>query len=267
MQVLISNFNWFVLKLNSRYKGWVMKYSKYSAVIIGSGVSGLFCALKIAQQINLPEGLLVITKSNFGESNSRYAQGGIVGVMKTNTKDSVELHTKDTLKAGAGLNDIETVKFISENSDEVINDLINLGVKFDKDDEGNLTYTLEAAHSVNRILHAGGDATGSIIEKTLCKCVKENPNIDILEDTIATELLINNDSECKGFIAYNNLINEYETIYSSAIILATGGIGQLYKLHHKPYRCNRRRTCYSLQCRSNIARYGICTIPPNRSRN
>ena len=66
-----------------------MKYSKYSAVIIGSGVSGLFCALKIAQQIKLPDGLLVITKSNFGESNSRYAQGGIVGVMHSNKDDSV----------------------------------------------------------------------------------------------------------------------------------------------------------------------------------
>ena len=143
-----------------------MKYSKYSAVIVGSGVAGLFCALKIAQNIALPDGLLVITKSNFGESNSRYAQGGIVGVMKSNTEDSVELHTADTIKAGAGLSDIEVVKFISENSDTVINDLIGFGVEFDRDEDGNLTYTLEAAHSVRRILHAGGDATGSVIEKT-----------------------------------------------------------------------------------------------------
>ena len=173
-----------------------MKYSKYSAVVVGSGISGLFCALKIAQNINLPDGLLVITKSNFGESNSRYAQGGIVAVMKSNKEDSVELHTKDTLRAGAGLSDIETVKFISQNSDEVINDLINMGVEFDRDENGELTYTLEAAHSVRRILHAGGDATGSIIEKTLCKRTKENPNIDIIEDSIITELLINTDSEC-----------------------------------------------------------------------
>lgn len=211
-----------------------MKYSKYSAVIVGSGIAGLFCALKLAQQINLPDGLLVITKSNFGESNSRYAQGGIVGVMKSNTDDSVELHVQDTLKAGAGLNDIEAVKFISENSDEVINDLINFGVEFDRDENGELTYTLEAAHSVRRILHAGGDATGSIIEKTLCRRSKENPNIDILEDSIVTELLINTDSECKGLITYNSLTNEYQTIYSSAIILATGGIGQIYKYTTNP---------------------------------
>ena len=211
-----------------------MKYSKYSAVVVGSGVSGLFCALKLTQIMNLPDGLLVITKSNFGESNSRYAQGGIVAVMKSNTDDSPELHTKDTLNAGAGLSDEAAVKFVSENSDEVINDLINFGVEFDKDENGNLTYTLEAAHSVRRILHAGGDATGSVIEKTLCRRAKENPNIDIMEDSIVTELLINTDSECKGVITYNSLTNEYQTIYSSAIILATGGIGQIYKYTTNP---------------------------------
>lgn len=211
-----------------------MKYSKYSAVIVGSGISGLFCALKIAQQINLPEGLLVVTKSNFGESNSRYAQGGIVGVMEDNTADSVELHIKDTIRAGAGLSEYDAIKFISENSNQVINDLIEFGVEFDKDENGHITYTLEGAHSINRILHAGGDATGSVIEKTLCKRVKENPNIDILEDTIVTELLVDSDGECKGAIIYNDDTQEYETIYSSAMILASGGIGQLYKYTTNP---------------------------------
>lgn len=211
-----------------------MKYSNYSAVIIGSGISGLYCALNLAQQINMPEGILIITKSDFGESNSRYAQGGIVGVMENNEADSVELHVKDTLKAGAGLSDAKITRFISQNSNDVINDLIDLGVNFDRDENGNITYTLEGAHSVNRILHAGGDATGSVIEKTLCQRVKENPNIDVSADTIAVELLMNADSECKGVIAYNDDTKEYETIYSAAIILATGGIGQLYKYTTNP---------------------------------
>lgn len=211
-----------------------MKYSKYSAIIVGSGISGLFCALKLSQLMSLPDGVLVITKSNFGESNSRYAQGGIVGVMDDNKNDSVELHIKDTLKAGAGLSDYEITKFISENSNEVITDLIDLGVEFDKDDDGNIAYTLEGAHSVNRILHAGGDATGSVIEQTLCKRVKENSNIDVLEDTIVTELLINSDGECRGVIIYNDDTKEYETIYSAATILASGGVGQLYKYTTNP---------------------------------
>ena len=211
-----------------------MKYSKYSAIVVGSGISGLFCALKLAQSINMPDGVLVITKSSFGESNSRYAQGGIVGVMNNNENDSVELHVQDTLKAGAGLSEYNTTKFISENSNDVINDLIEYCVEFDKDENGKITYTLEGDHSVNRILHAGGDATGRVIEQTLCKRVKENSNIDILEDTIVTELLTNSDGECKGVIIYNDDTKEYETIYSSATILACGGVGQLYKYTTNP---------------------------------
>ena len=211
-----------------------MKYSNYSAVIIGSGISGLFCALKLSQLMNLPDGILIITKSSFGESNSYYAQGGIVGVMSENSEDSVELHVEDTLKAGSGLSEENVTRFISENSEEAIRELIDYGVDFDKDEYGNITYTLEGAHSVRRILHAGGDATGRIIEQTLCKCIKDNPNIDILEDTIVVELLTDSDSECKGAIIYNDDTQEYETIYSSAIILATGGVGQLYKYTTNP---------------------------------
>ena len=211
-----------------------MKYSKYSAVIIGSGIAGLYAALKIRQQADLPDGLLVITKSKLGESNSRYAQGGMVGVLKENTNDSVTSHVIDTLKAGAGLSELNTVKFISENSDKVIKDLLNFGVEFDKDEKGEITFTLEAAHSVNRVLHAGGDATGRMIEQALCRQVKNNEDIVIYEKTLAVELLINKNSECKGCIVFNEVTNEYETVYSPVIILATGGIGQLYKYTTNP---------------------------------
>ena len=206
-----------------------MKYSKYSVVIIGGGIAGLYAALKISQQSNLPDGLLLVTKSTLGESNSRYAQGGIVAVLKNNKKDSPSLHISDTLKAGAGLSDFGVTKFISENSDEVINDLLSFGVDFDKKENDEFYLTLEAAHSVNRILHAGGDATGKEMEKALFKKVLENPNIEVYEQTLAVELLVNSDSECKGFIAFNDLTQDYEVIYSSAVILASGGLGQLYK--------------------------------------
>ncbi len=211
-----------------------MRYSKYSTIIIGSGIAGLYASLKIEQQANLPDGILLITKSKLGESNSRYAQGGMVGVLQENKNDSTESHISDTLKAGAGLSELNTVKFISENSDKVIKDLLNFGVEFDRDENGELTFTLEAAHSVNRVLHAGGDATGRMIEQALCKNVHENNNIDIYEQTIAVELLVNSDNECKGVIVFNDITKEYETIYSPVIILATGGIGQLYKYTTNP---------------------------------
>ena len=206
-----------------------MKYSKYSAIIIGSGIAGLYAALKIEQQTRLSDGILLITKSKLGESNSRYAQGGMVGVLKENKSDSTASHISDTIKAGAGLSELNTVKFISENSDKVIKDLLNFGVEFDRDNNNQFTFTLEAAHSVRRVLHSGGDATGRMIEEALAKKVYENQNIDIYEETVAVELLVNMANECKGVIVFNDITKEYEVIYSSAIILATGGIGQLFK--------------------------------------
>lgn len=211
-----------------------MIYSKYSAVIIGSGISGLYAALKIEQQTDLPDGILLITKSKLGESNSRYAQGGMVGVLKENKFDSTESHIKDTLRAGAGLSELNTVKFISEYSDKVIKDLLNFGVEFDRNEKGEFTFTLEAAHSVNRVLHAGGDATGRVIEQALCQQVSKNTNIDVYENSIAVELLINSSQECKGVLIFNDITKEYETIYSPVVILATGGIGQLYKYTTNP---------------------------------
>lgn len=214
-------------------KAKYMKYSKYSTVIIGSGIAGLYSALKIEQQVKLNDGLLLITKSKLGESNSRYAQGGMVAVMKDNKSDSTASHISDTIKAGAGLSEFNTVKYISEQSDSVVKDLLKFGVQFDRDENDNLCYTKEAAHSVRRILHAGGDATGKMIEQALCKKVEENKNIEVYENTDAVELLVSN-QECRGVVVYNSELEEYETIYAPAIILATGGIGQLYKYTTNP---------------------------------
>ena len=208
-----------------------MKQSKYSVVIIGSGISGLYSALKIEQQLDLPDGVLLITKSKLGESNSYYAQGGMVAVLKENKNDSVESHVKDTIKAGAGLGELDTIRFISENSDKVVHDLLTFGVDFDRDENGNFTLTKEAAHSVNRILHSGGDATGREIEVALCKAVKENKNIKLYENKVAVDLLSEN-NVCSGVIVYGD--DGYEVINSSAVILATGGLGQLYKYTTNP---------------------------------
>lgn len=211
-----------------------MRHSEYSVVVVGSGVAGLYAALKISSQIELPDGILIITKSELGESNSKYAQGGIVGVLHQNKGDTVDSHVADTLKAGAGLNDKDTVRYISELSDGVINDLISNGVNFDRDKSGNLNYTLEAAHSFKRILHIGGDATGKGIVDALLKKVNEDKNISVMQNAMAVELLINSNKECKGLILYNSLTGEHEIVYSSAVIIATGGLGQIYKYTTNP---------------------------------
>lgn len=206
-----------------------MKYSNYSTVITGGGIAGLYAALKLAQN---GDKVLVITKSELGESNSRYAQGGMVAVLESNKNDSVESHISDTIKAGAGLSELNSVKFISENSDKVVKDLLTFGVEFDRDENGNFKLTKEAAHSVRRILHAGGDATGREIEKALCKAVKENSNIIVYENSMVVDLLVSG-GECGGVILLNG-DDEYEVIYSDCVIMASGGVGQLYKYTTNP---------------------------------
>lgn len=215
-------------------RGKVMKYSEYSAVIVGSGAAGLYAAIKLSSQISLPDGLLLVTKSTLGESNSRYAQGGIVGVVHQNEGDSVEMHTQDTVKAGAGLTEAKVAEYISQMSDDVINDLMSCGVNFDKDNAGKLNFTLEAAHSFRRILHVGGDATGKGITEALAIDVRNDENITVQENALAVELLVNSDNECKGLILFNELTGEHEIVYTSAVILATGGMGQLYKYTTNP---------------------------------
>jgi len=203
-----------------------MKFSTKSVVIIGSGIAGLYSAIKLSEKTD--NEILLVTKANIGESNSRYAQGGIVGVLPENLKDSVELHVQDTVNAGAGLTDSDVARFISENSADVIDDLIKYGVDFDKNRENKIELTLEAAHSINRILHAGGDATGKSIELALSDKAEKTKNITIYQGTQAVDLLIDSDKKCRGVILYNSTTEEYETVYSSVVVIATGGVGQVY---------------------------------------
>ena len=132
------------------------------------------------------------------------------------------------------MSDSKVVEYISKVSDEVIKDLMSFGVDFDKDINGKINFTLEAAHSFRRILHVGGDATGKGITEALTKAVFSDSNITVVENSMAVELLVNSDNECKGLILYNELTGEHEIVYSSATILATGGIGQLYKYTTNP---------------------------------
>ncbi len=207
-----------------------MRYSKYNVVIVGSGISGLFLANKLSENKNCSDGILLITKDELFSGSSSLAQGGIVSVIpEINKSDSVESHIKDTLKAGCGLNNINVVEFVSRQSSLAIDELIRFGVKFDKNEKNILDFTLEGAHSRPRILHASGDSTGRIIEEALCEKLKSANNVELYDYTMALELLVDNSNNCKGLVVYNWKNDYYEAIYAGSIVLATGGIGQIYK--------------------------------------
>ena len=207
-----------------------MKYSKYNVAIIGSGISGLFLANKLAQNKEFSDGIVIITKGELFSGSSSLAQGGIVSVIpELNIKDSIESHIKDTIDAGCGLNNISVVQYVSKQSSKVTQDLINFGVKFDENDKHQLNFTLEGAHSYPRILHAQGDSTGRVIEEALCKQLEKANNVDLYDNTMALELLVDDDNSIKGVIVYNWQNDTYEVIYTSNIVIATGGIGQIYK--------------------------------------
>jgi L-aspartate oxidase len=190
---------------------------KYDVIIVGAGVAGLYAAIHLPRD----KKVLLINKRETFKCNSFYAQGGIALAID---KEDIPLHIKDTLDAGAGLCSEEAVRVLSESSRGIIDDLIARGFEFDKDREGKLLYTKEAAHSKERILHAGGDATGRYMHYFL---LEQNPH-PMLTDARVVDLLIK-DGECYGVTVLDH--RESRNIYADNVIIASGGVGSLYEYH------------------------------------
>lgn len=187
-------------------------------LVVGSGVAGLTAAL----EADAREGVTVtlVTKAALETSNTWFAQGGVAVV--TDAADSVESHVADTLAAGAGLSDADAVQVLCGEGPEAVALLIRQGVRFDVRD-GQLARGLEAAHSHERILHAGGDATGAAIADALVARVRRS-GVTVLEDTMAVDLLVDpNPRRVRGV----RLLDGTE-LRADAVVLATGGAGQLY---------------------------------------
>lgn len=195
-----------------------MKKFNFDVLIIGSGIAGLYCALNLRDDLSIA----LVTKKTLTDSNSYLAQGGIA---TARDNEDIPYHIEDTLRAGQYHNNVEAVKTLVEESRENIDKLLELEVAFDTV-EGELVYTKEAAHSNHRIVHFK-DETGKSVVDGLCKVLKKKTNITVFEDTTLVDLLVK-DATCYGGILVSSGGNTF-TINSKKVVLATGGIGGLFK--------------------------------------
>lgn len=189
----------------------------YDVIIIGAGIAGLYASLNIPKT----KKVLVINKRETFKCNSFYAQGGVALAADS---DDIEPYKQDTLNAGDGLCSRDAVNVLTKNSREVIDDIVARGFLFDSDENGELLYTKEAAHSRERILHAGGDATGRYIHHFL---LQENKHSQ-LSDARVVDLLIKN-GVCYGVTVLDH--RESRNLYATDVIIASGGVGSLYEYH------------------------------------
>jgi len=197
----------------------------YDYIIVGSGIAGLYSAL-LARKYG---SVLIVTKASIEECNTRFAQGGIAAAVGAG--DSPELHFKDTMAAGAGLSDETMVSILASEAALRITDLIEFGVPFDTI-EGEVALTLEAAHSLPRILHAGGDATGRYIEETLSARVR-SAGIPVAEHCLATKIIVEG-GRASGLETLSTATGQHESYTCRHLILASGGAGQLFSLTTNP---------------------------------
>ncbi|MGZ0710439.1 L-aspartate oxidase (plasmid) [Coraliomargarita sp. W4R53] len=201
-------------------------------VVVGSGIAGLTVALHaVAHGCRVT----LVTKDVLEHANTRYAQGGIAGVMFDD--DRVEDHFRDTLTAGAGLNDPRAVRVLVEEGPARIRELIDLGVAFDLAASGDFVKGLEAAHSYPRILHAGGDATGTAIEKALVASLRAS-QVRVIEHAFLVDLIVS-DGHVTGVDLLVDDVDggkegNRESVSADAVVLATGGAGELYSHSTNP---------------------------------
>ncbi len=204
--------------------------SNNKVVIIGAGLAGLFCALKL-----LPQKSVILCNAKLGEgASSAWAQGGIAAAVGKN--DSVLSHVHDTKVAGAGIVDINSATLMAKAAKARIDDLINLGVEFDRNSHGDLILNKEAAHSQRRVVRVGGDMAGKQIMAALIRAVLKHPNITVLEYIEAIDLSSTN-QVINGVIVRDCTPNSKQGPYklpTKKVVLASGGIGQLYQTTTNP---------------------------------
>ncbi|MEL4105870.1 L-aspartate oxidase [Oscillospiraceae bacterium WX1] len=203
------------------------KKRRYDVVIVGAGLAGLYTALHIDEQYSC----LILAKDKIDMSNSWFAQGGIAAAISSD--DTPRLHLEDTLIAGAGLCDKAAVTVLVDEGPGDIAKLVSLNVPFDINESGDLQITREGGHRKNRVVHAGGDATGRETVKALAHIVSLRKNISFSDDTCFYDILTDRLGAVSGVII-KKTGEDFLLIETSHVVIATGGIGQVYKSTTNP---------------------------------
>lgn len=203
-------------------------------VIIGSGIAGLFAALRLADANHT---VTVVTKQRPTDSSTNWAQGGIAAILDKTDGVGLEAHVKDTLESGDGLCDESVVRTVITEAAERIQDLLQIGVRFETNEDGAFNLVREGGHSERRILHAK-DATGKEIERALSEGAAQHPNIIIKPNTLAIDLIQrehgNPNQGIAGVWCLDQVSQEVLTLSADIVFLATGGVGQLWSTTTNP---------------------------------
>ena len=212
--------------------GWV---SAADVIVVGSGIAGLTAALRLRQRVDR---VLLVTKTLLPEGSTQWAQGGIAAAL--GPADSPDEHLRDTLVAGAGVCDEEAVRILVSEGPARVRELVILGTEFDRGPDGEISLTREGGHHRDRIAHAGGDATGREISRALIAAlaaVKADPGIEVLEHALVVDLLQDRDARVCGVTLHvigEGQVDGVGAARARAVVLATGGIGQVYSATTNP---------------------------------
>lgn len=219
-------------RLSAAEPGWS---TSADVIVVGSGIAGLSCALRLRQRVDR---VLLVTKTVLSEGSTEWAQGGIAAALAP--EDSPEDHLHDTLVAGAEVCDVDAVRVLVTEGAQRVRELVALGAEFDRTASGEISLTREGGHHRDRIAHAGGDATGAEISRALIAALRrvtDDPGIEVVEHAMVVDLLQDNESRVIGVTLHvlgEGQVDGVGAAYGRAVVLATGGLGQIYSSTTNP---------------------------------